>query len=194
VPAWDTGIFLISPASGPFTGWILCHGTCSTAVTAIREVIESVFTDEQGRPTLRIERYKRSSDTSQWIIKDVWFANRTASTAEKVEENIRYLKLIFPVKEGDEWNGNIYNTLDEWNYEVLEADAPYQAEFFLFDSAATVLQADAPTMIGRDYALEVYACGVGMVYKKFIHQHFQMSPFKIIDGEDYSYTILSWGM
>ena len=77
----------------------------------IREVVESVFTDNEGRETQRLERYKRWNDTSAWFLKDVWMVNLTATTAEKVEENIRIIKLIFPPKDNEKWDGNLYNTI-----------------------------------------------------------------------------------
>ena len=57
----------------------------------IKEVNESFFLDNEGRETTRIERYKRTNSTMPWIIKDVWYGNRTASKVERVEENIKYI-------------------------------------------------------------------------------------------------------
>src|ERR1043165_19624 len=67
-------------------------GNIDTFKFQVKEKIHSVYTDLQSRPTLRIERYiKNYSPTvpyssMSWMLKDVWAANRTATTAEKVEE------------------------------------------------------------------------------------------------------------
>src|ERR1035437_494730 len=67
----------------------------------LKELIAATFLDNSGRPTLRIERYYKMfhfnthSYDSVWSVPRVWSANRTTSTAEKVEENIRYIKLVF---------------------------------------------------------------------------------------------------
>ena len=72
----------------------------------LKEVIESIITDNEGRPSLRIERYVKYYDPlvpysqMQWTLKDVWMATLTSTTAETVEENVRYLKLVFPLKKG----------------------------------------------------------------------------------------------
>jgi hypothetical protein len=158
----------------------------------IREYCESVFTDDQGRPNIRIERYKRNSDTSAWVLKDVWYGLRTASTAERVEENERFIKMIFPVKEGSDWNGNSMNTLGEQVYEYTDVDLPQAYGSLSFDSTVTVLQADLDLPISKDYSIEVFAKRVGLVYKHYIKQEKQITG-QITKGVDYSYTITGWG-
>lgn len=134
----------------------------------IKEVIESTFIDNQGLETQRIERYKRLDDSLQWVIKDVWFSNRTTSTAEKVEENVRFIKLTFPVNLRNSWDGNAFNTMDEWNYEYTEVDVPCTINSLSFDSTATILQINDSTYIDKIYSLEIYAKNVGMIYKELI--------------------------
>jgi hypothetical protein len=158
----------------------------------IKEVIESEFMDNEGRNTLRIERYKRLTDTNAWIIKDVWFANLTSSTAERVEENERFVKLIFPVREGEQWNGNVYNTLGEENYTFTDVHSPYSVSQFFFDSSLTVKQFDEQNLIMRRQSIEVYAKDIGLIYKKYID--IKTHPTGVTyQGTDYSYSVLAWG-
>lgn len=172
--------------------WDKFNNSVDTFNFQIKEVFESEFIDEQGRTNIRIERYKRNSDTSKWVIKDVWFALRTASTAEKVEENKRFVKMIFPVQEDDEWNGNAGNSLEKQDYTYVDINQPYTLPLFSFDSTVTVIQNDLTTAIGRNFEQEVYAADVGMIYKKFIDQ--ETLPTGVIrDGCYYSYTLLEWG-
>src|SRR5262245_18708694 len=80
------------------------------AVYRIKEQLDSVFTDNQGRTTYKLVRYVKnysptvSYDSMQWTIKDVWVVNIIKTNAEEVEENIRYVKLIFPVAANSSWN------------------------------------------------------------------------------------------
>ncbi|HIA11293.1 MAG TPA: hypothetical protein EYN41_09460 [Flavobacteriales bacterium] len=135
----------------------------------IKEVIESAFIDDEGREALRWERYKRDTVTDPWVIKDVWIANKTVSTAEKVEENERFIKLIFPVRLAKIWDGNAANTMDEWDYQYTEVDAPKTIGGLSFDSTLTVAQQDFNTWVTYDFFEEYYAKNVGMVYKKGLH-------------------------
>jgi hypothetical protein len=158
----------------------------------IKEVIESAFVDNEGRNTLRIERYKRLTDTNSWIIKDVWFANLTSATAERVEENERFIKLIFPVTEGKVWNGNAFNTLGEEEYTYNDVNIPDTIGNFIFDSSLTVKQFDERNLILYRYSSEVYAKKVGLIYKKFVNVKTHPTG-TIYQGSDYSYTVIAWG-
>ena len=77
----------------------------------IKEVIESFFTDNEGRQTARIERYKRMTDAQPWVIYKVLSANVTVKAAERFEDNVRYFKLVFPPAENEKWKGGSSDTL-----------------------------------------------------------------------------------
>lgn len=142
--------------------------TIDTYTYQVKEIIESEFYDNEGRTAQRIERYKRANPTEAWAIKDVWFSNRTASTAEKVEENVRFIKLAFPVQEGKKWNGNALNTLEKWEYRYDNTDISYTLNNLVFDSTATVIQINDSNAIEKKYSVEVYAKNLGMIYKELI--------------------------
>ncbi|MFA6924347.1 MAG: hypothetical protein WC223_08850 [Bacteroidales bacterium] len=160
----------------------------------IKEYVESTFSDNSGRLTQRLERYIMRCDTCDWEIKDVWYLNLTPSTAEKVEENQRFIKLIFPVKLNATWKGNVYNTWDAWDYEYTSVNKPAQINSLSFDSTLTVIQNHDSTLINADYSVESYAKHVGMIYKIFYH--FDLDPVSTTDpiknGVKYSYKIISW--
>ena len=132
----------------------------------VKEVVESVFVDGQGREAWRLERYKKSSDTTDFVIQQVWTAVRTATTAEKVEENYRYIKLTFPVKENKSWDGNSYNNLAYQEYKYSGINEPAQINNQYFEETVRVIQGDDENLIEKYYAEERYARNVGMVYKE----------------------------
>jgi len=159
----------------------------------LKEYIESTFNDNSGRPTQRIERYKKTSDTTDWQICDVWTSNKTTMTYEKVEENIRFVKLTFPVRQGNQWNGNAYNEYPEQDYLYKNVNTHFSINGFSFDSTLTVLQQQDTTLISGDYAYEMYAKNVGMISKRF----YTLSKTSIYGDTsqyiDYTYTIVSYG-
>lgn len=148
--------------------------TVDTFKYQIKEYIESSFIDNSGRNTLRLERYiKNHNDTIpysaiSWTLKDVWYTNRTNTTAEKVEENQRYVKLIFPVAAKNKWNGNAYNTLGEQTYTYDDVNTPRTIGTLSFDSTLFVTQLNTENLIEKKYYTEIYAKNVGMVYKQII--------------------------
>jgi len=170
-----------------------------------KELIESVYTDNEGRPTLRIQRFtKWYNDTipyeqMQWIHTDIWSANRTSTTAERVEENIRYVKLSFPVKENSSWNGNAFNFLEAWEYEYDEVDEQETINSNSFDSVATVIQSNVENLVDKKYAIEKYAKNVGLVYKEYMvlkkqpRDSTDFPPYNDTSGVWFRLKVRSWG-
>jgi hypothetical protein len=142
----------------------------------IKEVVESIYNDNAGRPTARIERYRSETSTPyNWYITDIWFANLTNKTGEKVEENLRFVKLIFPPKNNQTWKGNQYvqvtnniEWLNDWTYSVESLDVPATYNNLNFDSTITVLQNTNENLIEKSFSTETYAKNVGLVYKELL--------------------------
>lgn len=108
------------------------------------ERVESIFNDNEGRQTYRIERYVRKTDADAWSIYKVWTVNRTSINIEKQEDNITYIKLIFPVKLNKTWNGNAKNIFadDFEDYKIITLNEPMQTMNYSFDSTLKVQQID----------------------------------------------------
>src|SRR6056297_536861 len=73
------------------------EGVHDTTSYFIKEVIESEVLDALNEPALRIVRYKRDTPDDPWQLRDVWMAKTGPRRAERVEENRRYVKLVFPI-------------------------------------------------------------------------------------------------
>lgn len=159
----------------------------------IMEIVESGFPDAQGRPSLRIERYSRLSDSLSWVLSDIWFATLTNFQAERIEENIRFVRLTFPVRKFADWNGNAFNIYDAQTYEYVEVDEPYANLYFSFDSTLTVEQSYVFNLLEEKNQYEVYARHVGLVYKKFKDVEKDFVTGEIVSGTDYSYTLIEYG-
>ena len=167
-------------------------GTVDSFHYQIKEYVESVFTDNSGRRSQRLERYIRYSDTAAWKIKDVWFETLTSSCAERVEENLRIIKLIFPVRESLKWNGNNYNMLGEQVYKYQDVHKVATINHTILDSTVTVVQKNGSTLISEDFQEEIYAAHIGLVYKKYVS--LEKEPVGTIkSGTDYTYTLHSYG-
>jgi hypothetical protein len=131
----------------------------------IRELLESNFIDDQGRNSIRIERYITAIDSSNWVLKDIWYSTTTDVRMEKIEEDVRFIKLINPIEQDKIWNGNAMNVLDEWQYNYLQIEEPFFDGHLNFDSTITVLQRDNSNNIEKEYAKEIFAKKIGMIYK-----------------------------
>lgn len=148
----------------------------------VREMLTDTFTDNSGRPSFKIERFEKSELAAPWGFKNIWYATRSPSQAELVEDNYRLVKLTFPTRVGLTWNAASYlsdteivtvagETLEMfkgWFSEILEIeqDKSIQIGDLSFTDVLTVQHADDENVIEKRYALEKYARGVGLVYRK----------------------------
>ena len=139
-----------------------------TVIYQLKERIDSMFIDNSGNAAWRLERYKRDDSTASWVISDVWMAQIANNRAQQVEENQRYVKIIFPPEIGDTWNGNIYTTLESQEYKVTGLNSPLSLNNFYFDSVLTVTTENTETMINKYYSFNQYANHSGLINKQMI--------------------------
>lgn len=179
-------------------------GKVDTFKFQIKEFIQSFYTDNSGRQTQRIERSKRiynksiSYDLIPWKLMDIWCANLTPTSAEKVEENQRFVKLTFAVEQDKMWNGNVLNTIGQQNYIYTETDVSKHVGANFFDSTLVVTQLDKENLIEKQYFVEMYAKNVGLVYKQIIDVKSKTITNayimdRISSGIQYKMTINSFG-
>jgi hypothetical protein len=138
----------------------------------IKEKFADYFTDNEGRKAIRIERYikkydpNKSYDSIPYIIKEVWMANVDEKKVQVVESNIRYTKLIFPIQQNANWNGNANNTLGAWNYTYSYIDKAETINGVNLNNVLLVVQKDDKTLISQQYYIEKYAKEIGLVYRE----------------------------
>lgn len=166
---WEVDSVIFTPLGSGFV-------QRDTLKVYIKEVVESIYLDNAGRPTARIERYQSNSENYQWFVTNIWFANLTPRTGEKVEENLRFIKLLFPPKLEQTWRGNQYiqfteniEWMKDWIYRVVSLDEPKTLNGITFDSTITILQVDRENLIQKTFATETYAKNVGLVYKEWLN-------------------------
>lgn len=158
----------------------------------LKEVIESEFENASDSISFRIERFKKNNITDEWIISDVWFGTRNKRYIIRSEENIPYVKMIFPVKNGARWNGNTYNTLQEQIYEYIKKDESFQINNLSFDSTVTIKQLENINLIEKQESKEVYARNIGLIYKEIIDLKTEVNG-TIKRGYIYTQKIKSYG-
>ena len=169
--------------------------TTDTVHYQLMEAVDSAYTDAGGRQAFRIVRSRLDSLNGAWRIIDVWSANVTETTAEKVEENLRFIKLSFPVLLNKTWAGNSYiNTdsplvyLDDWEYKYTDVNETFDTYAGTFDSVITVLQHEDINAIQTVFYQEKYAKQVGMIYKE--EQNFETQPGSYPNGYILKMTIV----
>ncbi len=142
-----------------------------TARYQLREVYAGWFLNAANDSVMRIERSVRDSSHHAWQPIGVWQAITQNSDALQTEENIKYLKIKFPVRLNFDWDGNIYNRLDTlqtYRYTITMLNEPETVNNISFDSVLTVNQKEKISMIDKILFFEKYAYGVGLIDKQQI--------------------------
>jgi len=176
------------------------EGIHDTTSYFIREEIESEILDAQDEPSLRIVRYKKSNPLDEWNLTDVWFAKRTAQNAEKVEENVRYIKLAFPIRESAMWNLNALNAKEEWQVFYDSLFVEREMEGFVFPRTIKVVQRDNKNLIDDELAFEIYAEGVGLIrrYERDLTTQLSYVNQPIAEnirlGHEFNWEVLDYGV
>ena len=162
-----------------------------------KDSIESIFPDNQGRNSYRVFRYITDTlQTKDWQYISTYYITPTNQSIEVLDDNnLRFIKLHMPILEGFSWKGNKYietissssnvSYLDDWDYTYQNCGMPITVMKGTLDSTITITQRDDTQPAGafdpssyqqRNYAVEVYAKGIGLVYKEFLHWTWQTTP------------------
>jgi hypothetical protein len=160
----------------------------------VKYAVTDSFTDNLGRKAFRIVRSARpENSTGGFATENTFFAVNTGTKYEFTENNMRFLKLVQPIKDGETWKGNSgitlptgnFNGFTNWDYEYKNVglSSPIKINNVFLPNTITINQADlsvglpvvpnGPGVSSKDSAVEIYAKGIGMVYKKFIQWEYQ---------------------
>lgn len=157
----------------------------------IKDIVDSMITDNLGRNSYKIRRKIRNSiDTTIWEDISSYLVTYHNKRLEVIENNQRYLKLIEPIKNNLEWYGNSYiNTisnpdlqyLDQWRYYYSAVGTSFTKGNISFPETIQIIQRDdvlgdstnKDTYYEINYSKEVYAKEVGLIYKEFLHEAWQ---------------------
>jgi hypothetical protein len=150
--------------------------TSDTFHYQLMEMVDSTITDAFGNVTYVIKRYVRPDDASDWTLKRIWSAMLYSDRAEKQEENLRFIKLHFPVILNKSWRGNAYIPVDsvhiykpDWVYTYKTLDTTLNLNQQVLDSCIVVQQLNDQNQIEKHIEREIYQKGTGLVYKESIH-------------------------
>ncbi len=157
----------------------------------IREEIDSTYLNGQGQETQIVMRYRRDSDNEDWSLVSVWTQTLSLTGAYRVEENVPYHKLAFPINSSITWDGNDANTEEEEYYSYFDFHAEDFVGGLSFDSTLSVLQRDDDNYIERIYGMEKYAAGIGLIFKQ--RDNLGKRNGVVVEGLEYKMVVKDYG-
>jgi len=173
--------------------------TTDTFRMEFRDEISSEFTDNENRPSYVVDRYVRQDSTYAWTENMSYYITATSFRMESIENNMRFIKLVFPVKLNTKWYGNAFipasfnNELKwflGWEYKYVNVSEPYNNGKLAVENTVTVNQVDntegAPDseneFSARTYAKEVYGKNIGLIYRELTRWEYQPTIAKYRKG------------
>lgn len=163
----------------------------------IKDFVESKNIDAGNRTVFRVERYKKS-ELTDWEIQKVWTSVPEGQFIEEQFDNIRTVKLAFPVKVGHSWDGNARNSLE--NEEFTYLNQPIDTFINDLDLINTqkvehYYKTD-PLQIETAIAYELYTPQIGLVsrFETFVKRFTTGVPGEPVVDSGYavSYNILDY--
>ncbi|MBO0938724.1 hypothetical protein J2I47_19390 [Fibrella sp. HMF5335] len=155
----------------------------ATTTYQLKETIGSPYTDVTGQPAYRLQRYRRANAQAAWQTDSLWTARSNTQAAIRTENGADFVKLIFPLTERAEWNGNAYNQFQKDIYTLRQVRKPYTVGTQTFAETATVVQHSDSNLVAQDKRLEVYAKQIGMIYREVVQLQFCSSGTCVGKGQ-----------
>jgi hypothetical protein len=160
----------------------------------LRCEIRDSFIDNAGRIAWEYVRYKRNNANQAWQESDLWTMNLSDNKAQVVEENQRFVKLVFPIGKLTLWDANQFNTENKLTcrYEQLHESLDLNA--LSFDSTLRVEQENVRNLLIFRRKYEIYGNNVGLVKKYF--KDLNISNFDTLNirsGKELYLTVTAFG-
>jgi len=144
-----------------------------------RETLVESFTDPDGQESFRGERWERRPGGGPWRFRQTYTLRRTAARAIRTDDNRSFTKLVFPIRNGKQWDGHaafddnrstitvggeFIEPYIDWNYRYEAHNEPLTLPTGIsLPQTLTVRQADDDLLIRFRRAYERYAPGLGRV-------------------------------
>lgn len=166
-----------------------------------KHVVDAAFTDNLGRTSYRIYRFLRDVDGTQtWRSSGSYVITPEQNTIEVIENNMRVLALVGPIKEGQVWKGNRYlasepysylhsfsndDNMGNWDFEIQGIGETETYNNHEINNIITVNHAyeldnipivDPEVFSSNTVSFAKYAKGIGLVYQEHILWEYQPNP------------------
>lgn len=167
----------------------------------VKHLIDTMITDNLGRPGYRVYRFlSDSTGTQPWQPAGSYFITPLADQLEVVEDNLRFIKMHLPLRNGFSWKGNKYlpadpygplfnfsndDSMEDWDY-YYDGDAgSFSFGGFNYADVFSVEQIDesfnvpitTPTAYAaKSRSVEKYSKNIGLIYREYELWEYQPNP------------------
>ena len=160
----------------------------------LRCEIRDSFIDNAGRIAWEYVRYKRNNVNQPWQESDLWTVNLSDNKAQIVEENQRFVKLVFPIGPLTVWDANQFNSENKLTCRYSNLHEALNINALSFDSTLRVEQENVRNLLIFRRKYEIYGNKVGLIKKYF--KDLNISNFDTLNirsGKELYLTVTAFG-
>ena len=163
-----------------------------TSVYWVKESTVEDLSDAIDPLKKKLERSISYDSGKTWNFDRYFMLIRNNSQAIRNDNNIKEIKLSFPITELKSWNGNQYNNLGEKEYIYNWVFKPFVSLGQNQDSSIKILQRNVKNQIRDNVEYEIYLPNKGMVYKETVDLSYKDLQRTKIDGKIVKYDLISF--
>jgi hypothetical protein len=179
----------------------------------IKHVVDAEITDNLGRPSFRVFTYIRdSAGIGDWQNNSTYMITPLRDRIEVIEDNLRFIKMHAPLRDGYSWRGNSYLHSDaykplgyefsndyslkawEYYYDFSSTNFTYRDQTYtdlyciqqndLQDNDVLPVYDTAAIYASASIGEEKYAKNIGLAFRKYILWEYQRN----LSNTDPKYT------
>lgn len=163
-----------------------------TFVSYRREQVLGSFMDAEGKVSYRLGIAKKKELTDFYVETDLWTFQLNETGLQRKEENLNFVKLLFPIVLGDFWDGNQFPENTEvfiagdaikvyknWEYEYVDRFENYTLGSEIYNDVIHVRQANNTNAVERRFSEEFYSKGVGLISRNMQILDHQCGQFEV---------------
>jgi len=166
--------------------------TVDTTNYQIKMQIDTAFYDNLDRLSYRWLQFTKADTATRWTYDHTFGITQLASRLETIEGNNRFVRLAFPVEVAVSWDVNAFNTQKALNAQYIDVGFSRSINGINFSDCADALLEDNTSLINEYHQEEIYARGVGMIYRYDRHVDKKFTG-EITKGYQHTYKILTYG-
>lgn len=151
-----------------------------TTSLQVKEEIVSSYEAPNEQTIFVVERYERQDASEKWRVTNVWSIYFVNNTLVRVEDNLRFIKLIFPVIPKKKWNPNVnfdddinitvagetLKMFKDWTSSIEKIEDELIVNGLIFKDVATIFPVNNENLIEYRYGIEQYAKNIGLIYRE----------------------------
>jgi len=157
--------------------------TMHSSTFFIKEETGQAVLDGEGDTMHSVRRYIKEDSSAEWTLLNIWSEKIEDNQLQRVENNQRFIKLVFPAKENTSWDGIVfirrdtlvairggsidqYKDWDDFTMKNVGETFLDTISNVIYPDALLVEQVDKINNIEKRFSREVFSKEIGMVYKE----------------------------